>query len=532
MTKISKILPNLYEIGLSVLVVTAFLSLKFLFSVIMGTGNEADILPLAKQYADPNWIPGDWYLNQPASYRLLFETLFGRLIVVWGFLATAVVGRLISYVLIALGLVLIGRKLGLNLTLILLAVGLFLYTNRYQGVAASESIVGKLEPKSFAYGLVLLAIRLMLEGRYRPMALLLGLATSFHVLVGCWTFLIVLGWLALRWNRVHGIRNFALIILLYLAGSAFAIQPVLGQLFTKLPPSPVTPSYVYVFLRLPHHLNPLSWHSDWWIKPTVYLLILAFSVTLIWQKRQTDKLSEQYIARIELVEFTLLSLVPFILGLAIAPIDTEGSFLQYYPFRLGDVMLTINTCLLLACALERAFRDRGKKVLIIVCIVLLSGRCSIQAVTFQKQFLGLYKFPKLDPEYKALCNWVRTYTPTNATVVSPPVDMVDFTWLSERPTIAKLKLLPQAKAGIVEWYQRLSDLSGDLSPWPTKDRTKDSRREIGRSLTNGYNQLTTAQADALMTKYQASYFVTGVEHQLDLPSAYSNSRFVLYSKKT
>ena len=103
--------------------------------------------------------------------------------------------------------------------------------------------------------------------------------------------------------------------------------------------------------------------------------------------------------------------------------------------------------------------------------------------------------------------------------------------LSERPTIAKLKLLPQAKAGILEWYQRISDLSGAISPWPTKDRTKDSRHEIARSLTTSYNQLTTAQADALMTKYQATYFVTGVEHQLDLPSAYFNSRFVLYSKK-
>lgn len=89
--------------------------------------------------------------------------------------------------------------------------------------------------------------------------------------------------------------------------------------------------------------------------------------------------------------------------------------------------------------------------------MLLGGRCSIQAVTLQKQSLGLYKFPQLDPEYKTLCNWVRTYTPTDATVISPPVDMVDFTWLSDRLTIAKLKLLPQAKAGILEWYQRLSD---------------------------------------------------------------------------
>ena len=38
------------------------------------------------------------------------------------------------------------------------------------------------------------------------------------------------------------------------------------QLFTSLPTSPVKPSYIYVFLRLPHHLNPLSWSSDWWIK--------------------------------------------------------------------------------------------------------------------------------------------------------------------------------------------------------------------------------------------------------------------------
>lgn len=80
---------------------------------------------------------------------------------------------------------------------------------------------------------------------------------------------------------------------------------------------------------------------------------------------------------------------------------------------------------------------------------------------------------------------------------------------------------------MVSASKRLSE-----SPWLTKDRTIDSRREIARSLTNGYNQLTTAQADALMTKYQAKYFVTAVEHQLDLASAYYNSRFVLYSKKS
>jgi len=53
--------------------------------------------------------------------------------------------------LVSSGLVLLGRKLGLSLPLLLLAV--FLYVGRSQGVAAREWLVRGLEPKSIAYGL-------------------------------------------------------------------------------------------------------------------------------------------------------------------------------------------------------------------------------------------------------------------------------------------------------------------------------------------------------------------------------------------
>lgn len=531
MAKAGQNLPNLYGTGFRVLAVLAFISFKLLLDDNMGGTNEVDVLPLAKQYADPTWIPGEWYLNQPSGYRLLFETLFGRLIVAWGFLATSLVGRLMCYGLTALGLVLIGRRLGLSLPLLLLAVGLFLYTDRTQGAVAFEWLLGGLEAKSVAYGLVLLALALMLEGRYRCMALMLGLATSFHVLVGGWTFLVVVGWLAVRWNRLQSIRYIALLLGIYLAASVVVIRPVLEQLFTTLPASLVTPSYIYVFLRLPHHLNPLAWSSNRWINPTIYLLVLALSICSL-RRQQFDKLSEQNIACRSLCEFTLISLVPFILGLAIAPFDSQGRLLQYYPFRLGDVMLPLNTCLLFACALQQTFTGRAGRVLILICVLLLTGACSVQFVTFQEQFFALRQFPQLDPEFKALCNWVRKSTPTDATVVSPPVDFVEFTWLAERPTIAKFKLLPQTKVGILDWYERLSDLSGSISPWSTTVRTRDRKKEIGQAMTNGYNHLTSAQADALMSKYQATYFMTGVKHQLDLPSAYNNSRYVLYSRKT
>lgn len=525
------------EIGFQILAVTAFLSLKLLLDRNMGGGgwNEIDVLPLSKQYADPNWIPGDWYLNQPPGYRLLFQTLFGKLAATWGFLATSIIGRFLCYGLVASGLVLLGRKLSLSLPFLLLAVGLFVYINPNQGLVAHEWLVGGLEAKSVAYGLLLLAMGLMLGGCDRIMALMLGLATSFHVLVGGWAFLATLGWLiARRRSHFQDIRYLGSILLIYLAASAFAIRPVLEQLFAPTPTGTVAPSYIYVFLRLPHHLNPLSWSPDWWLKPIVYLLVLALSIGLLWRKSQSGKLFAEYANCVGLAEFTLLTLVPFILGLAIAPFDSQGQLLQYYPFRLGDIMLPLNTSLLFTCALEQTFIGRGRRVLLLFSIVLLSLVCSIQAVSFQQQLLTLRQFPNaeqgVDPEGKALCGWVRNYTPKNAVVVSPPVELIQFTWLAERPTIAKFKLFPQTKAGILVWYNRLAQLSGNLSTWPTTKSKNVPRAEIEKALTDGYNNLTTAQAEELMVKYQANYLVTRIEHHLDLPIAYRNSRYILYGK--
>lgn len=179
------------ETWLKILAVTIFFSLKLLLDDNMGGANEVDVLPLARQYAEPTWIRGDWYLNQPPGYRMLFQALFGKLAAIGGFLATSLVGRLFCYTLISSGLVFLAGLMGLSLPLLLLAVGLFLYLYPEQGIAASEWIAKSLEAKSVAYGFLLLAIYFMLQRRYRWMALLLGIATSFHVLVGGWAFVAI-----------------------------------------------------------------------------------------------------------------------------------------------------------------------------------------------------------------------------------------------------------------------------------------------------------------------------------------------------
>jgi hypothetical protein len=230
------------------------------------------------------------------------------------------------------------------------------------------------------------------------------------------------------------------------------------------------------------------------------------------RKRQSEKLSGQYATCVELAEFTLITLVPFILGLAIAPFDSQGRLLQYYPFRLGSIMLPLNTYLVFACALEQTFTGRTRRVFLLVCIVVLSWLCSLQALSLSEQIQDLRQFPsadqEVDPQWKDMCAWVRNHTPQNAVVVSPPVEFANFTWLAERPTIAKFKLFPQNKANILTWYQRLSDLSGDLSPWLSRNSKNLPRGEFEQALTNGYKNLTTAQAEKLMVKYGADYLLT------------------------
>ena len=526
------LIPSFKKLLWQTTVLTGFLSLRLLLVRNMDSfsWNEVDVLPLAKHYADPSWVSQDWYLSQSGGYRLLFERTVGWLIVSFGFLATSIIGRLFCYSLVATGLVLIGRKLRLSLPFLLLATIFFAGQGVGQGAIAGEWMVGGLEAKAVAYGLILIAIALMLAGRYRGMALLLGLATSFHVLVGGWAFLTTLGWFCLRpSNRLSKLKDkYLLLLLLYATASACAFPSILQQL-TSNTQSAIAPSYIYVFFRLSHHLNPSSWNNFLWIKLTVHLLLLGASI--VWIKRQADRQgrSPAYFAQIGLAEFTLVSLIPFIGGLAIAPFDSQGQWLQYYPFRFGDVMLPLTAFLLVACVLEHQTLSRKRiKSLFLVMLVI----CGVQTTFFVQNLLALQQFPSqkqdVNPQWQVMSEWIRFHTPEDAVVVSSPVQLINFTWLTERSTIAKFKLFPQTKAQILEYYQRLDDLSGNQVWLASLDKGKVTKAKTLQVLNAGFEQLSTSQAEALMNKYHASYFLTDSKHSLNLKVAYRYDPYILY----
>jgi hypothetical protein len=538
-----------WQFLLQTLAVLVFLCLELLLDGNMGEvgWNEIDVLPLSRQFVQPNWVPEDWYLNQPAGYRLLFQATFGWLAAAWGFLAASILGRLVCYSFFAFGLVWLGRRLGLTLPLLLLALILYLHSgcDRFlldrcaydQGAIAGEWMIGSLESKAVAYSLLPLAIGWLLTGRYRGAALLLGLMTSLHVLVGGWAFLVGLGWILLH-RRAYPMSSWYLgsSLLIYMVASGFAIPAIVQQLTADLPATtPLAPSYIYVFLRLAHHLNPLSWSPEAWIRPIVLLIVLGGSVVSLRRQRRSAQplVQEQITTALRLASLVGMALIPFGIGLLIAPFDLTGRWLQYYPFRLGDVLLPLGTCLLLACALQHSIGVRFQRSFRLACILLLGLSLGLGVPNFYQQVLAVEDFPAevqgVDPAWRNFTRWIRRETPKGALVISPPVEFTNFTWLTRRPTIAKFKFLPQNSPGILDWYERLTDLGGGEGVWAGATRSKDNPDVIEDQLTAGYYQLTAAQVQTLMQKYQAAFFATQIQHQLDLPIAYRNDRYVLYT---
>jgi hypothetical protein len=536
MLRISSYFLNyLAKTAIQTAVVLVFLSLRLLLDSNMSGSvwNEVDVLPLAKQFVDRDWISNDWYLNLETNYRHLFQIIFGWLIVHLGFLATSIIGRLFCYALIATGLVLLGQKLGLSLTYLLLATIALTYQGYLQGAIAGEWFVGGLEAKAVAYGLILIAIPLMLSRRYILMMLLLGSATSFHVLVGGWAFLTTLGWLCLRPQErlLKQGQGIWLLLGVYIVASSFAIPSAWQQLSAVDLPGDISPSFIYVFLRLPHHLNPFAWHPLLWLRLAIYIGIWVWCVTILKKLANAQGWQPVDYARLELTEFTLISLIPFAMGIAIAFFDHQGKWLQYYPCRFGDMMLPFTTYLLTACTLQTKFslkKHRSISLILIGCILFT------QITFFSQSAIASQNFPTqqqdVNPQWKLMSSWIKENTPQDAIFISHPWYLANFTWMTQRATVVKLKMFPQTKGAIVEYYQRLNDISGGkLAEIYFGDQKLDQVKTV-KTISAGFSELNTSQVKALMDKYQSNYFLGDLKQNLDLRVVHTQTPYVLYSR--
>ncbi|WP_152532055.1 hypothetical protein [Leptolyngbya sp. Heron Island J] len=519
---------------LPVATITLFLCLKFLFIRNMGLVNEIHHLPLSRHFAEPTWLAQDIYYSEPPGYRVLFQILFGHLTTTVGFLATSIIGRILGYLSVAIGLWALARRLGIGLLTLLVAIGLFVYVRRPQGVMAGEWLLGGIEPKVFAYSALFMALSAMVAARYLWMTAWLGLAASFHALVGGWASIAVLLWLMWRRSDVllDGRRWLAAIAIYGLTG-VFALSAVLTQLLSPVEASSISPAYIYSFLRNPHHVNPLAWPMDeWWLLLAYLLVFGSCAFYLLRAVPQDSKAAELTRHRTDFFCYVLCTLILFGAGILIAPLDRNGQILQYYPFRVGDLMLALGAAIFLALTLEKLLWQHRRGAIAITLIILTAF--GAEAVRFYSKGMELRMFPieanGVNAEMVPLADWLKQNVPDGEIVISSPVKAAALPWLSDHPSVAKFRFVPSASSADVEdWYERISDLGGGIDLLSNVNRRTDSRRPIRHILSEAYDSLDTAQVITLMDKYQSNYIVTIAQQQLELPVVYENSRYRVYA---
>ena len=132
---------------------------------------------------------------------------------------------------------------------------------------------GRRGGKGFSFALIFFALADMAEGRWNRMWLLLGLATAFHALVGGWAGAggrDLYGLLADR-QRSHTamVRLGSRLIAALAIASPGVVPPLLMNRGVDRGRRSPKPAQIYVFQRLPHHLDPLKMWNDGFVLPFV-----------------------------------------------------------------------------------------------------------------------------------------------------------------------------------------------------------------------------------------------------------------------
>ncbi len=496
--------------------------LIFAVSSLVGTPvpgvNEPHYLSKARSFIDSDWCRRDFFLTS-VNAHYCFYSLTGPAAAVLQPGTVAVLGRLVSLLLLAWGWCRLGIACGLTAAGQVMSAGLMLAIAGL-GSFSGEWIVGGFESKVPAWGLALasVAFRIRADQGSSPRdallaGLLAGLAAAFHPVVGLWFILatVVAGGadLSLRMVRRSGSAQAATMpgsgglnpadkcrwrhgaaprrggeIWIYLTGCLVTSLPGLIPAAAMLRQSGITAeqnqlaNFVQVFWRLKHHLDPTEFRRAAWIHTLILSLIC--SLCCGWLVRSKDQ--PRVMAGCRGIR-QLYSLLLVAAGIAAAGVwigwhavpapkmtgwEWRAALLKFYPFRLFDGLLPIATAIsgvLLVQSLRSPHltptlptENRRNRKIQCVGFLILTSVVAGTALWNRPEAPGGYTPDQYDDWQKA-CQWAREHTPADALFLTPR-ESFGFKWFAERAEFVNYKDCPQDAAGILQWNDRLWYVSG------------------------------------------------------------------------
>lgn len=462
--------------------------------------NEPNYLSKAKNFWDPGWCSRDLYL-QSGNSHLVFYVTYGWVTRYLSFVQTAWIGRLIVWMLLAMGWVRMtdpllpggGRRGGSLLAAVLfLAWSAFTHTN-----FAGEWVIGGVEGKGFAYAGLWLGIGALLQGRLKEAAIWSGLGVSFHPVVGVWSLLtagvavVTFGWRDF-WSPARqsdasnatlgnsgtsnprfppwpaNLREWIVPLLLLIATSLPGIVPAFAVL-TENPGRELVrqADEVHTFFRLKHHLDASTFSA---FAYQAYAVLLT--VWLILLRPATRTAGQRWFARYVTAN-VLVALGGIVLAwLLVVAREFQydwflptSKLLKFYLYRGADLLLPIAVALqltTLAWPKERAAvtesTEQGGSRFRNLGVCLLGGVVALGYALFKPPpapppAVASVVTPEFVADWESACEWVRTNTPPNALFVIPRYNR-NFKWYAQRAEYYSWKDCPQDAAGILEWNRR------------------------------------------------------------------------------
>ncbi len=393
--------------------------------------------------------------------------------------ASAIIGRAVGLLLFAIAWTSLGRRLTGSRTSAALALSLFcLYALAVYRVPwlslSGEWVVGGIEGKLPAWAFALFAIRWAIDRRWLAFGATVGLATSFHPVVGAWTAICVViaeCFSSLRgdppWR--HGFRTLAagagISFLLAAPGLLGAISFL--QRETAVPDHlagevrdvshlQARGDYVQVFGRLKHHLDPMEFSTKTWILYGGFVVAwLGFLAIRSRRKNGDGRNQDDAAHRVHLIlgSAIFIAIVALLVGYGPRPamrmtgFEWRAKLLKLYPFRIADTFLPMVLCCQIAALLvgKDGIRQKGGLVaaaLVGGIVIAASAASGMQSATDRRV------------DWLEACDWIQANTPATTVCVTPR-ESADFKWFAERAEFVNYKDCPQDSSGIVEWNWRL-----------------------------------------------------------------------------
>jgi uncharacterized protein DUF6798 len=466
--------------------------------------NESHYLCKAKHYWDPEWCARDLFLASSNAHLVFYQT-FGLPTRWLSVATTALIGRLVGLWILAVGWTALVNVLVPARWPALWAAWVFLALSAL-GSLSGEWLVGGIEAKVVAYGLLFSAIAAAIEGqadgngrRILWAGILAGLAISFHPVVGIWgvasAVFATLVRAVFRGSRTPGRRVGGR----WYAGSAAALGllavPGIVAGLRAASGSSVVADYIQVYYRLAHHLDPLhfaewGWIGDGlnWLLALVHLPPLDFTgwpwvaygllacCWLVGRRWMSRRDAERWFFWF-VVGSGLIALGGFLVGWRSGPPEHVQNYLipwkgldypwrwkllKLYPFRLFDGLLPIAVAITVAGLCRhwcehacKVAQSQGRSRRTVIWIWLVCGVPALVACLFRAPDARSPFTPTERADWLDACNWVEHNTPADALILTPTQQTWAFKWYAQRAEYVSYKDCPQDGPGIVDWNNRL-----------------------------------------------------------------------------